>query len=160
MGGSFNREGIYVYLWLIHVEVGLPWWLRWWSVCLQYRKPRFNSWVGKILWRRKWQPTPVLLPGKSHGGRSLVGYSPWDRKELDMTERLHFDRKHQNSVKQLSFNKNTTEWLSLHFTSIKNKLILKRDILTTNLTLFLTLFCSWGRKVNVQKRRNWNCSFL
>ena len=41
-------------------------------------------------WRRKWQPTPVLLPGKSHGRRSLVGYSPWDHKESDMTERLHF----------------------------------------------------------------------
>ena len=36
-----------------------------------------------------WQPTPVLLPGESHGGRSLVGYSPWGHKELDMTERLH-----------------------------------------------------------------------
>ena len=40
--------------------------------------------------RRQWQPTPVLLPGKSHGWRSLVGYSPWGRKELDMTEQLHF----------------------------------------------------------------------
>ena len=40
--------------------------------------------------RRQWQPTPVLLPGKSHGWRSLVGYSPWDREELDMTEQLHF----------------------------------------------------------------------
>ena len=37
-----------------------------------------------------WQPTPVLLPGESHGGRRLVGYSPWDHKELDTTERLHF----------------------------------------------------------------------
>ena len=40
--------------------------------------------------RRQWHPTPVLLPGKSHGWRSLVGCSPWGRKELDMTERLHF----------------------------------------------------------------------
>src|SRR5574341_982028 len=40
--------------------------------------------------RRQWQPTPVLLPGKSHGRRSLVGCSPWGRKELDMTEQLHF----------------------------------------------------------------------
>ena len=39
--------------------------------------------------RRQWHPTPVLLPGKSHGQRSLVGYSPWGHKELDMTERLH-----------------------------------------------------------------------
>ena len=41
-------------------------------------------------WRRKWQPTPVLLPGKFHGRRSLVGYSPRGRKESDTTERLHF----------------------------------------------------------------------
>ena len=40
--------------------------------------------------RRHWQPTPVLLPGKSHGWRTLVGCSPWGRKELDTTERLHF----------------------------------------------------------------------
>ena len=48
--------------------------------------PGFNPWVGKIPWRRKWQPTPVLLPGKSHGWRSLVAYSPWGHKESDTTE--------------------------------------------------------------------------
>ena len=42
------------------------------------------------LWRRQWRPTPVLLSGKSHGRRNLVGYSPWGHEELDMTERLHF----------------------------------------------------------------------
>ena len=41
-------------------------------------------------WRRQWHPTPVLLPGKSHGCRSPVGCSPWGREESDMTERLHF----------------------------------------------------------------------
>jgi len=40
-------------------------------------------------WRRKWQSTPVLFPGKSHGHRSLVGYSPWGRKDSDTTEQLH-----------------------------------------------------------------------
>ena len=44
-----------------------------------------------ILRRRRWHPTPVLLPGKSHGRRSLVGGSPWGREESDTTERLHFD---------------------------------------------------------------------
>ena len=39
-------------------------------------------------WRRKWQPIPVFLPGESHGQRSLVGYSPWGRKDWDMTEQL------------------------------------------------------------------------
>ena len=43
-----------------------------------------------ILWRRQWHPTPVLLPGKSHGQRGLVGCSPWGRWELDTTKRLHF----------------------------------------------------------------------
>ena len=41
-------------------------------------------------WRRQWQPTPVLLPGKSHGWRGLVGYSPWGHEEVDTTEQLHF----------------------------------------------------------------------
>ena len=56
----------------------------------QCRRRGFDPWVGKIPWRRKWQSTPVLLPGKSHGQRSLIGYSPWGRKESDMTEQLHF----------------------------------------------------------------------
>ena len=43
---------------------------------------KFDLWFGKIPWRRKWQPTPVFLPGKSHGQRSLVGFSPWGRKRV------------------------------------------------------------------------------
>ena len=46
----------------------------------------FDPWVGKISWRRKWQLTPVFLPGKSQGQRSLAGYNAWSHKELDMTE--------------------------------------------------------------------------
>ena len=51
---------------------------------------RLDNWVGKIPWRRKWQPTPVFMPGKSRGLRSLVGYSSWGRKESYMTKRFHF----------------------------------------------------------------------
>ena len=47
---------------------------------------RSNPWVGKMPWRRAWQPTPVFLPGASHGQRSLAGYSPQDAKESNMTE--------------------------------------------------------------------------
>ena len=47
-----------------------------------------DPWIGKILWRRKWQPTPVFLLGEFHEQRSLAGYSPWGHKELDMTEQL------------------------------------------------------------------------
>ena len=60
------------------------------SGCLQCGRPGFDPWVGKIPWRRKWQPTPGFLPGESHGQRSLVGYSPQGHKESDTTERLHF----------------------------------------------------------------------
>ena len=67
----------------------LPWWLRGQSICLQCGRPGFDPWVGKIPWRRKWQSTPVFLPGDSHGWRSLVGYSPQGRKESDTTERPH-----------------------------------------------------------------------
>ena len=51
------------------------------SAC-QCRKPEFDPWVGKIPWRRKWQPSLVFLPGKPHGQRSLVGCSPWGHKRV------------------------------------------------------------------------------
>ena len=52
----------------------------------------FSNWLFLVYkrWRRQWHPTPVLLPGKSHGRRALVGCSPWGRKESDMTEQLYF----------------------------------------------------------------------
>ena len=59
----------------------------------QYRKPkrcRFDPWVGKILWTRKWQPTQVFLPRKSYGQRSLVGPRTWRPKESDTTEHLTY----------------------------------------------------------------------
>jgi len=54
-----------------------------------FRRHGLNPWVGKIPWQRKWQLTPLFLPGGSHGQRSLADYSPWGRKELDTTERLN-----------------------------------------------------------------------
>ena len=62
-----------------------------------------RSQVRKIPWRRKWQPTPVFLPGEFHGQRSLADYSPWVPKESDTTEQLHFhfhdDPKSRNDYK-------------------------------------------------------------
>ena len=58
------------------------------SLPAMHRRCRFNPWVGKILRRRKWKPTPALLPGESHGQRSLEGYSLWGHTGLDMTEQL------------------------------------------------------------------------
>ena len=59
-------------------------------IYLQCKRPGFDSWFRKIPWRRSWLPTPVFLLEESHGQRSLVGYSPWGCKELDMTEQLTF----------------------------------------------------------------------
>ena len=54
--------------------------------CRRYKRCGFDPWVRKILWRRAWQPTPLLLPGESHGQRSRAGYSPQGPTELDTTE--------------------------------------------------------------------------
>ena len=67
---------------------GLPWWLSGKESTCPCLRPGFHSWVGKIPWRRAWQPTPVFFPGESHGPRSLAGYNPWGCKELDMAEWL------------------------------------------------------------------------
>ena len=83
------------------VELGLPRWLSGRDPTCQCRRCRrlgFCPWVGKIPWRRKWQPTPVFLPGKSHGQRSLAGYSPWGCQKLDMTEPLSM---HTNRAKRV-----------------------------------------------------------
>ena len=60
----------------------LPWWVSGKEPACQCKKPGFDPWDWEIPWRKKWQPTLVFLPGKSHGQRSLVGYSPWGRKRV------------------------------------------------------------------------------
>ena len=60
--------------------------------CRRLKRHEFDPWVGKIPWRRAWQPTSVFLPGESHGQRNIGGYSPWGHKELDTiktTEHMH-----------------------------------------------------------------------
>ena len=72
------------------IILGLPTWLRSKEYAYQCRRQRrrgFDSWVGKIPWRRKWQLVPVFLPGKSHGQRNLESYSPRGCKESDTTQR-------------------------------------------------------------------------
>ena len=86
----FNLHGASLVAWILFYweriwpasqqTVGFPRQLRQYRICLQCRRPGFGPWVGKIPWKRQWQPTPVVFPGKSHGQRSLVGYSPWGHK--------------------------------------------------------------------------------
>ena len=80
-------EDIHIALWtsqLALVVKNLPT-----NVSRRRRKHGFDPGAEKIPWRRKWQPTPVFLPGKSHRQRSLVGYSPQGYKESDMTEHTY-----------------------------------------------------------------------
>ena len=75
---------------------------------LANRRHGFNSWVRKIPWQKAWQPTLVFLPGKSHGQRSLVGYSSWGHKELETTEGWsRHTRTHTQSAFSEAFDKVT-----------------------------------------------------
>ena len=72
---------------------GLPTWCSGKEPTSQYRRHErhgFDPWVRKIPWSRIWQPTPVFLPGESHGLRSLTGYNLWGHKESDTTEHTHY----------------------------------------------------------------------
>ena len=73
--------------------IGFPQWLSRQKILLQcrrHRRHRFKPWIGKILWRRKWQSTPVFLPGEFHGQKSLAGYSLWGHKVLGMSEHMAY----------------------------------------------------------------------
>ena len=71
--------------------------------CRRHKRHGFDPWVGRILWRRAWQPTPVFLPGESHGRRNLAGYSPWGHKELDTMKQLGAHTYTQMQVKERGF---------------------------------------------------------
>ena len=84
------------------------------SACQDWApRDRFNPWVGKIPWRRTWQPTLVFLPEKSHGQRSLVGYNPWGRKELDTTEHACIIHHSQRNTRIFSCWTNSTPSVSI-----------------------------------------------
>ena len=80
------------------VNSGIPRWCSGKESACQYRRCGFHPWVGKIPWRRAWQPAPVFFPGESHGQRSLVGYSPWGHTESDPTEVTEHSTAHQVST--------------------------------------------------------------
>ena len=116
------------------LHCGLSWWL-----CLQCRRPRFNPWVGKIPWRRKWPPTPVFLPGESQGQRSLAGHD-WD----NTFNTLWYDQTRQSS--RLCFEDYLAIWGSIpdvrsnEEVSINQSMVL---VLTTYLSTGKNYYWSW-----------------
>ena len=88
-----TNNNMWTWLWKMNLShedhLGIP---RWCSgkdpacQCRRRKRHGLDPWVGKVRWRRKWQPAPVFLPGKLRGQRSLVSYSLWGHKESDTTE--------------------------------------------------------------------------
>ena len=100
--------------------MGLPSWLSSKDSACQGRICRrhgFDPWVGKIPWRRKWQPTPVFLPGESHRRKSLVGYSPWVAKSWtrlsDFTSLSPIQRGFPGDSEGKEFTCNAGDWGSI-----------------------------------------------
>ena len=82
---------------------GLPGWLRQYRIHPLFRRPRFDPWVGKIPWRRVWQPTAVFLTGKSHGQKSLAGYNPWCGKEQIRLKQLSMHAHSSGSISGIPY---------------------------------------------------------
>ena len=109
----------------------LPQWLSRWRICLQcrrHRRCRFNPWVKKIPWRRKWKPCPVFLPEKSPGQRRLVGYSP--KKKVTKSQEAW-------ATKHPFFAKSTLFWFLYFCTMFWNQR-------PPALLFFLRLLCLFG----------------
>ena len=106
LGGVCSSSYVRSHVYLVTKETifghkesyGLPWWLSGKESTCQRRRWGISPWVRKISWRWKWQSTPVFLPRKSHGQRSLASYGPWGRKELGMTEVTEHTLVHGSSI--------------------------------------------------------------
>ena len=86
---SFTNIHILYICVCLYISFRLSWWLKRERICLQCRRSGFTAWVGEIPWRRQWQHTPVLLPEKFHGQRSLTRGSSWGCQEPGTTEQLN-----------------------------------------------------------------------
>ena len=72
--------------WMLRAKCGLPTWFSGEEFTCQHRRCKFDPWIGKTPWKRKWQPTSIFLPGKSLEQRRPVGYNSWGCRESDVTE--------------------------------------------------------------------------
>ena len=128
----------------------LPWWLSGKEFACQCRGWKFDPWVGKIPWRREWQPTPVLLPGEFHGQRSLGGSSLWGHKGSDTSEWLALSlllisvRNHQHLIYTLGYNPILVYFVTQIIPALDMRtLSLDSCALFSSITVdfFLLLFC-------------------
>ena len=109
--------------------------------CRRHKRCKFDPWVGKIPWRRAWQPTLLFLPGESQGQRSLAGYSPWGCKESDTTEATEHTHMQTNKEGRCSWTSTlkVRSWLGPIF----GRILTWWALLTRTITRFVeTLFMS------------------
>ena len=101
-------------------KIGAPRWLSGKEFACQGGRCGFNPWVRKIPWRRKWQPTPVFLPGKYHGQRRPTGYSPWGCK------RVEHDLETKHNLKIIESTLSLTPYHHTNRAPIKKRIIVQR----------------------------------
>ena len=118
------------------------------KICLERRRPWFDSWVEKIPWRKDRLPTPVFLPGEFHEQRSLAGYSPWGRKDLDLTEWLS-TAQHSIQVQSKNVSVSFSMWISIHSSAV----------CWINLSFSVELLCTFGEVKRPHERINFWISF-
>ena len=122
-------------------------------ITCQCRTCGFNPWVQKILWRRKWQPTPVSLPRKSHGQRSLVGYSPWSHKRVGYDWATKWQTKTKILVSTTlwllgyvyTYNKITRiKFLASHISPWKTSTLIKLNNIAQSWGFVFSSFSNWS----------------
>ena len=97
---------------MYNVSRQLPWWLSGKESACQSKRHWFSPWVGKIPWRGKWQPTPVVLPGKCHGQSSLVGYGPWGHRRVGWN--LAIKQQKNNILPDCFYHRIGTDYTKVH----------------------------------------------
>ena len=139
--------------WLYHllamtfrVNYIIHWWLSGKESACQCRRHRFDPWVDKIPWRRKWQATLVFLPGKSHGQRSLVGYTLWGGQRV----------RHNLATNQQQQSSHTTEQQE----NYKNQMQIYININVTYLQILYPIFSNFKKHVTLSQRLFISFAFL
>ena len=129
LGGQVTKgkiiNSIYKYMHVFKNQNGLPWWLRWYRICLQFGRHWFSSWAGKIPWRRVWLPTPLFLSGKllwteepvglqSMGSQSWTRLSNWEREKNQNIEvkakKQYYHFSFWYHISKLSFKSDNIQW--------------------------------------------------
>ena len=135
---------------------GLPTWFVSKESACQCRKHRFNSWARKLPWKRKWQPTPVFLSGKSHGQRSLTGYNHGVTKMLDTTQQLNNSNITLPAIEYGSSTNTPLKNIKRYFFKVKKRYPSSKISETCALSYLFQHYSQWPRyRNNLRAHHRW-----